>query len=101
LLLEIVLGFLRSFDVEKDEHPVRFILENLKDGIYNSLYDWLENEVAGEDEALKTVHPDSVAVHAPCLTSRCRLCFTSAAVPRRKERVLTCFDQSCATTCNS
>lgn len=33
----------RSFNISQDEHPVKFVLENLSEGLYASLHTWLND----------------------------------------------------------
>lgn len=43
-----MLGLSRTFDPSQDEHPVRWVLENLKEAIYQPWHQWL-CEMAGRD----------------------------------------------------
>lgn len=59
----------RSFNIDQDEHPVKYVVENLKDGIYESIYDWLI-EFANGDINCKMPDPKACTIPDPrCCTS--------------------------------
>lgn len=37
--------YLRSFDLDKDEHPVKYVVSRMTDSMYTALQDWLERDM--------------------------------------------------------
>ena len=48
---------LRTFDPEKDQHPVSYLVNNLKDGLYAPMMQWMNDMGAnfGDPSAFQTV----------------------------------------------
>ena len=62
----LCLGLPRSFDTDKDEHPVKFVIDNLKEGILETVYSWL-SDIAGDDRSLQMPNPSQVPLREACL----------------------------------
>lgn len=56
---------LRSFSIDDDEHPVKYITEKLTDGIAVSIYEWLVTEIADGDPTLMMPNPCEVDIPEP------------------------------------
>lgn len=52
--------FQRSFDIEKDEHPVKFVLEKLSASLMPAVYTWLVGLLSPD-----VVFPEPAAALAP------------------------------------
>lgn len=50
----------RSFDLDQDEHPVKYVTTKLSDGLYTSIYEWFSQEIADGTTAMPD--PSSVAI---------------------------------------
>ena len=53
-----------SFDLDADEHPVRYVLDKLTEGIYEPLFDWLTKDILDSETTLPA--PKSVTLPESC-----------------------------------
>ena len=72
----LCLGLPRSFDTDKDEHPVKFVIDNLKEGILETVYSWL-SDIAGDDRSDAQSQPSTSPRGLSC--PKCAFCLSALA----------------------
>ena len=76
---------LRSFDLDQDQHPVKYVLAHLEEGIYESIHTWITHSVADSGD-INSLDPRGFDVPAPWLIGQVpsMVCCKAASFPEKE-----------------